>query len=95
MFEASQTRSCNDKNLKSCPKWASNGYCTRSRRFMKRNCKKSCNKCPGKIYHNNCDMPLIAQFGHTYHGECMWAKVFQFRYLMTPQQQNVNTFVVI
>ena len=25
----------------------------------------------------------------------MWAKVFQFRYLMTPQQQNVNTFVVI
>ena len=49
MFEASQARSCNDKNLKSCPKWASNGYCTRSRRFMKRNCKKSCNKCPGKI----------------------------------------------
>ena len=55
MFEASQARSCNDKNLKSCPKWASNGYCTRSSRFMKRNCKKSCNKCPGKICLNNCD----------------------------------------
>ena len=45
----SKARSCKDKNLKSCPKWASNGYCTRTRRFMKRNCKKSCNKCPGKI----------------------------------------------
>ena len=55
MFEASQARSCNDKNLKSCPKWASNGYCIRSSRFMKRNCKKSCNKCPGKICLNNCD----------------------------------------
>ena len=53
MFEASQARSCNDKNLKSCPKWASNGYCTRSSRFMKRNCKKSCNNCPGKIFHYN------------------------------------------
>jgi len=42
----SKARSCKDKNLKSCPKWASNGYCTRTRRFMKRNCKKSCNKCP-------------------------------------------------
>ena len=55
MFEASQARSCNDKNLKSCPKWASNGYCTRSSRFMKRNCKKSCNNCPGKIFHYNWD----------------------------------------
>jgi hypothetical protein len=45
----SKPRSCKDKNLKSCPKWASNGYCTRTRRFMTRNCKKSCNNCPGKI----------------------------------------------
>ena len=45
----SKPRSCKDKNLKSCPRWASNGYCTLTRRFMKRNCKKSCNKCPGKI----------------------------------------------
>ena len=39
-----------DKYVLHCPSWAKNGECTKSLKFMKKHCKKSCNECPSKKF---------------------------------------------
>ncbi|KAL9967919.1 hypothetical protein ACROYT_G026227 [Oculina patagonica] len=45
---ASFAHGCADKDPRNCPYWAKKGYCTgQFESYMKTNCQKSCNLCPG------------------------------------------------
>ena len=57
IFISLQSSSClkndckdSDKYVLHCTSWAKNGACTKSPKFMKKHCKKSCNYCPSKKF---------------------------------------------